>query len=139
MKIKIHTPELHPSAGRGSDPKVSISRKTGTVTLNKGTIELMGLSETSKVSLVQDEEHPTDWYLMKDPNGFAIRQASQSKSMMFNNSSLVKSIFSSLNSLDNSLSIKVDEKAVMHEACKLYPLATKLVMKQVQSTNRMTV
>ena len=121
------------------DPRISLNRKSGLISINKTLVEAMGLTAESKVSLVQDEEKPIDWYLMKDPNGFHIRKSKSSASMSFNCCSLATSVFKSLNLLDNSISIVVDEKPVMQEACKLYPLATKLVMKQVQSTNRMTV
>jgi hypothetical protein len=86
MKLTKFDAETAPkSLGRGSASVAAITfSKSGTISLNRPAIALLELSEGDKISLAQDEENPSDWYLYKDAeNGFALRTKDYAKSNQY--------------------------------------------------------
>lgn len=68
----------------------------GVITFNAAAAETMELKPEDKISLMQDEDHPENWYFFKDPKGFAMRTAYDKKGLLFNHSALRKTFIEAL-------------------------------------------
>lgn len=96
MKLKTYLPTDFKTSLR-SKPTIHLASKSGTVTFSKGAVSVLGLSEEKRnVLILQDEDHPQDWYLRVLPagstEGFNLRNKSD-QNMMFNSCGLVNKIF----------------------------------------------
>ena len=62
-------------AQRHFEPAISLNLKSGTISFNKGLVELMSLQLGTKIVVLQNEETPKDWFLLitKRDAGFVIR------------------------------------------------------------------
>lgn len=76
MKLNYYSEQtIGRSTGRSSDgtPTVTFT-KNGIISFNKFAQKLIGLTETSKITLSQDEESPENWYVHIDPHhGFQLK------------------------------------------------------------------
>lgn len=97
MKLTVFNAETMPKRQgyASAGPRISLG-KGGTLTMNNLAAELMGIEAGDAISFAQDEEDPANWYVFKDPKGFACRAHSDQKSFTFNHSFMVKSIKESL-------------------------------------------
>ncbi len=76
MKLKRFNAETCPQlVGAKGKRSLSINHK-GHVLINGLAVTTMGLKPGDKISIVQDQDHPEDWYITKDPNGFELRHKS---------------------------------------------------------------
>lgn len=76
--------------GHSNKPSIFFS-KAGTIALNKEFSSKIGLEVNDKVSIVQDEENPDDWYLLiDDENGFPLRE--NKDRLIFNNATTAKAV-----------------------------------------------
>lgn len=65
----------------------------GGISLTKTATEELGLKAGQKVSVVQDEEKPEDWYLViNDEDGFELRENTTGTGVAFNNAYIVHTL-----------------------------------------------
>ena len=85
MKLKEYNADNSKSVSMGT-PCLSVARKSGTISFNKGAVSLMGMTPDSAVTVSNDEDSPRDWYvsISKDPAAFKIRLKAGTTSAMFN-------------------------------------------------------
>lgn len=88
---------------------------SGVITLSTSAVEGLKLKEGDKMCVVQDEENPDDWYLMKDENGFSLRTYKGNNGLCFNNAYIAKSIINFLDINANSVCFKVATEATIPE------------------------
>lgn len=128
MELKFFNTSNMKSAGRAGQPTLRVTRG-GYIGLSKAAVDPMDFKAEDKVSLVQDQETPEDWYLVKDQeNGFILRESSGSGSLAFNSSVMGKAMLDSLDCPDDSVRFKVVTEPVEHETeggvIKLFPILT---------------
>lgn len=125
MKLKTFNAETC-IVKRNGKPTVGINFKMGLFRFNKECCELIGLKEGAKVSLHQDEEEPTDWYLLvNDEKGFETRRKENvTPGLLFNNSSLAKQIAESTEYEGKSAALAIGKEAVKYEKKLYWPLIT---------------
>lgn len=72
--------------------------KQGQISFSSAIITAMGLKSGDKIELIQDEEKPKDWYVVKCKNdiGFPLREYKSSNALLTNSSGLVKTFMKSL-------------------------------------------
>jgi hypothetical protein len=92
--------------------------KSGLTTFTKTAVEKLNLEVGQQVAIVQDEENPTDWYLVLDAeNGFALREYANG-ALMFCNAFIAKTIIDFMDVNTKSISFKLG-KMIDHEGMKL--------------------
>lgn len=74
MSFKVYNPKTTVSAPRKREAFISVSGKSGMISISIAAGEKMGLSLSSCVEFLQDETKPKDWYLRLHENGFLLRQ-----------------------------------------------------------------
>jgi hypothetical protein len=80
----------------------------GAVSLSKTFVQKAKLKKTDKVFVAQDEENPTDWYLVVDnKNGFPLRAGSNGEGMQFNNAYTSKSVMEALDISARSVAFRI--------------------------------
>ena len=95
MKLKAYNKE-NMSGHKLDEPYISLSRQ-GMISISEPAVEAIGLVLGDKISLLQDEDDPVNWYLMKDPdNGFVTRVYKGSKGLCFNAAKLAKTFLDEL-------------------------------------------
>lgn len=83
MKLN-HFNKANMSHQRPKESTVRFGRKSANV-ISDEAAEAIGLGKGMKVSFVQDEENPEDWYMLIDiENGFELRQGKNDKHLSFN-------------------------------------------------------
>lgn len=74
MKLKKYNrKDCHMREAGSATVRVS---RTGTFAFSKKAIEAMGITEGTRLNLLQDEDRPKDWYVEKttDPEGLRVRK-----------------------------------------------------------------
>lgn len=126
MKLKEFNSEntLSTRGGGSKIPGVSINQKSGTFSINLEACTLIDLKENDQVVIHQDEEDQENWYLEKvKEKGFTCRnQKALGKGLVFNNTSLVRSICASVEHEENGGRILIAGKPTMVEKRKLWGL-----------------
>ena len=91
MKLTFFTDQTVPkSLGRHStkSPRISFT-KAGVLVLNSNAMQKMNLKAGDKISLAQDPDSPSNWYLFKDKeNGFELRNGYKNKAGLINHRQL---------------------------------------------------
>ena len=96
MGLKRFNTETTKGMGTGQ-PLVSIARNAGLISIFGATAEALGLKPGDKVSIVQDQDNPKDWYIdTKDEAGFKLRGSDKGKGLSFNNSVICNRLLDSL-------------------------------------------
>lgn len=125
MKLKSFNSTNMRGATAG-ESSISFSRQ-GIINISQMAVDAIGLKIGDVISLEQDEENPQDWYLMKNPEGFKVRQYKGSNGLCFNAAALAKS-FLDLNDYTNthSASFRLITEPVEIDGggVKLYPVIT---------------
>lgn len=67
-QIGIHKPQ-----GLSAKPFCSISAR-GIILISSGAAALWGLKDGDRIAFWQDQQYPSDWYIVKDPDGFTLRK-----------------------------------------------------------------
>lgn len=100
--------------------------RTGQNSISAFAANKIGFMPGDRIAMVQDEEEPADWYLMRDPEGFELRQPNGAKSLHFSNAAMSNSFLDALRIDGESVSFKlVTEKQVKgKEKYELYPIIT---------------
>jgi hypothetical protein len=95
MKLKTFNTE-NTYSQRESKPFILVSQKTGLFGFNKAVNQLLALKAGDQLQFHQDEENPDEWYLEKvKQGGFTLRDYKE-KSLLFNNTTLARKIFESV-------------------------------------------
>ena len=95
MKVKIFNTENVPTV-RKTTPTIYLNYKSGLISINKSSSELMGLKDGDGVEFAQDEEEPESWYIFKSKSGGAFVLREDNGKFMTNNSGIVRRILDSL-------------------------------------------
>jgi hypothetical protein len=93
MKLKKYDASVQST--RTGEPRISFDDK-GVIRINKTAVQAIGLKAGDKVSFLQDEENPTDWYLSKDKDGFPTRDVNDSGGLVINSSKTRNDFYASL-------------------------------------------
>lgn len=100
MKLKIYDSSLNEGATTKRTPCINVCPRNGSFSLNKSAMELTGFKTGDFVSLVNDEDAPDDWYIVKDPKGFMLKSKENSKgepgTLIFRCTALATIVVSSL-------------------------------------------
>lgn len=97
MKIKRYNRE-NTGGLRSGKPTLSIHR-IGIITISKQLAEDLKIKEGSFVELLQDEDRPTDWYLIinSSDNGFEVRRKKATTyTLVFNSKHVVREMLKSV-------------------------------------------
>ncbi len=79
----------------------------GANSISKTAAEGIGLTEKDKVAILQDNDNPEDWYLIKDKeNGFPLREYSNGQ-FCFNCSAMARAIIKAFDLDTTSVSFKI--------------------------------
>lgn len=127
MKIKKFNPSTV-KVGRGTRyvKTISFNRKSGLVSINLATSQALNITQESKLTFVQDQDKPKDWYVMHDPNGYSLRRSSASASIIFVCRELCIALLESINVMENAARIIVSDTPVSEGDKVIYPLVTRL-------------
>lgn len=124
MKLKEFNAE-NTIASRSGIAAVSVNTKSGTFDFNKIACEQIGLKAGDLVVLHQDESEKENWYMEKvAKKGFSLRAKSAQTGLVFNNSSLARSVFESVELDKTSGRIFIAGKPTEFEKRKLWGLLT---------------
>lgn len=108
---------------KNSEPFIGMNVKAGTVRFNKPAIDALKINSGDEVVFHQDEDEPGDWYMQvinnnipegkestHNPKGFILRKGKATvPDLTFNNTSMVRAIFDSVEYASNSGKIKIGE------------------------------
>lgn len=95
MKLKTFNTE-NTYSQRESKPFILVSQKTGLFGFNRGAYEAIGLKAGDQVQFHQNEENREEWFIEKvKQGGFTVRNYKE-KSLLFNNTTLARTIFNSV-------------------------------------------
>jgi|LakMenEpi03Aug12_release.lakeMendotaPanAssembly.Ray.scaffolds.fasta_scaffold1068438_1 hypothetical protein len=95
MKLKTFNAE-NTFSQRQTKPFIQVSQKTGLFGFNKAVNEILELKSGDQIQFHQDEENPDEWYIEKvKQGGFTLRDY-KAKSLLFNNTTLARKIFESV-------------------------------------------
>ena len=126
MKLKAYTPEVINPFTRNNSIHIGL-HYTGRILLSKGLTDLMGLKAGDNITIFQDEEEPTDWYLAKTKKGgFPVSGRGGKHSYYLNSSEMVRKIFGSLNYRELSGSMFVGAEPV---EANIFPMITSSLKK----------
>ncbi len=120
------------SVNRMSSKPIFAFTKSGAISLNRSTMDHLGLKSKDKVELLQDEDNPKDWYVAKSTSehGFVLRHGGKkSDSLIFNSRSTTIAIQQSLQiSTDSSFRIPVAPQPMVDEGNQYWALLTRGVI-----------
>lgn len=137
MKLKKFTPSK--CTGRRSTTRtVSFNKRNGYIFVNQATQKDLDIKESDKITFVQDEENPKEWFLMKSDDGFTIKRSSASGSLYTMSKEVANNVIRSLEILDNAVRVMISDQAIMYEGQKLYPLVTRLASPNKQAISPLT-
>lgn len=96
MKLKtFNTQNIQPT--RSSSPFIGINTKTGVFAINRTAAEAIGIKDGDQVQFHQEEDSPENWYIEKvKDGGFTVRLANDRGILLFNNTTLSRMIFASV-------------------------------------------
>jgi hypothetical protein len=126
MKLTVFNAETMPQGAfgeRSTLPKIVLG-KVGSITINKGCADLVGIKSGDAVSFAQDDDG--NWYIYLDPTGFKARQHSDQRSLTFSHSQMAKAIKDSFALKgDESLHFLVAGQPTVHGKVKYWGLIIK--------------
>lgn len=124
MQLKKYD-ALNTVSSRKGNPTISFNRG-GAIGISGEACKAIGLSEGDKVSLVEDEENPGDWYITKDKDGFPLRKSNaEAKGTVFNCAAISSKVLDFLNWQEKKAAIcRIALTPVTQEKMKLYPILT---------------
>ena len=98
MKFKEYNPETQPShRGPLSSPVIRLNVISGTITISKTLCERLKITEIDRISFLQDEDEPENWYIEKTSKGFGLNPVQkQLGTFRFSSTSTVRDIFNSV-------------------------------------------
>ena len=124
MKLKSFNPTNIPASTKSGIPKIALNSKSGTISFTKFACEKLGLKLTgAQIEFFQDEKNKEDWYISESKVGFVLR-AKDDKSMLFNATFLVKSIFESKEYLHHTGHVLIAAEPVKINNVDHWPLIT---------------
>jgi bifunctional DNA-binding transcriptional regulator/antitoxin component of YhaV-PrlF toxin-antitoxin module len=102
---------------------LNINYKHGTIAINKGASELIGLNAGDKVEFYQDTESIEDWYIAKtdDEYGFPLRKSGAG--LVLNNAKVARAITESAG-LEQSASYMISSKVKQNDSQSLFLIVT---------------
>lgn len=119
MQLKEFNPTTV-GVSRRSGTYISLNNKSGLVYINENAISALQLKGGTDVQFLQDENEPAIWYLeIVKKGGFKLRLPKPSskgvKGLFFNNTSLCRSIFDSVNFTGNYGRILIGESVTFQK------------------------
>lgn len=130
MKLKEFNSQ-NSSFIKTGEPTISCNVKAGLMNLSAELCKSMKLEADDRVSVLQDEDTPQDWYLAASKEGFKLRKDRDDKSgntaLSFNNTITVKAIAKSLGIESNYFKCRVGDEPVILGKGKYFPIITKSV------------
>lgn len=123
MEIEIYDSSILKS-GRLQRPAVHIN-KGGLCTFNPQAVESLNLASGNTISFVRDKTNPRDWYILRDPNGLALRE--KTKGQLIVNAKLVRELmFETLGAKQKNGSVKflIAKEPAQHKDKMLYAILT---------------
>jgi hypothetical protein len=121
MKLKFHTPQEHVIVSPKL-PVIAVNPDNGRISFSTSLVQGIGLKENDRVTFVQDEERPKDWYLVKNAEGFQLKESGQVLAIV--NKSIAKAIMDSIG-VDSTAKIPVAIKHQDIEGHRLFAVFTK--------------
>lgn len=129
MKLKFFNASNLPSIMKGV-PQVRIS-KAGAFSFNIPAGQILGLTKESRIELAQDEENPSDWYLIvrtSDNNdAFPVRVYKEYKdhsTYMFSNSTMAKTFMEAIKADSKTAALNISIHSIDVEGMQLFPVIT---------------
>lgn len=98
---------------RKGEVSIRINRKAA-ISISKAAAELTGFQPGDSIGLLQDDE-TADWYLIKDPDGFTLRDTGKTGSLSFNSTALANMILESAELPENSYKFKIAREPIATE------------------------
>lgn len=103
LELTEYSPETTSKDKGKGDPALSFNVKAGLISLNKSACDMLSIDKTKKVLLHQNKKDKTSWYLeVSLERGFELRIQEGKTGASFNNTSLVKEIFESIDFEDQT-------------------------------------
>ena len=87
MKFKVYNQTNSRNSVQGKST-LRINERTGLFTFSKAAGEIMEVQDRGRITILQNEESPEDFYICKDPDGDSFELRGKDKSFSFNSSSL---------------------------------------------------
>lgn len=103
-------------------PHIRVS-KTGLVSINIGLSQLLNLKKGDALELIQDEDHPKDWFIAKSVKGFKV-WTKDDKAFALNNVFMSKTFLKSLNIPGSGASFPVSSDPIKEGNYDLYAIIT---------------
>jgi hypothetical protein len=109
-------------------PTIRIS-KTGFISFNKSAVQKLAFKPDEKISIIQDELRPTDWYIQKtdDPDGFELR--TYAKTSMAMNAAKIASILLDSLGLTESTTFRMATEPTVDNGEEYFAILTKVPQK----------
>lgn len=129
MKLKVYTPDKLPAKDKGK-PVIYVNLITGRFRIHVKIQERLGLSVGDKLIFAQDEDNPSEWFVAKSNNeeGFELKRYAhmngKENTILFNNTTLVKTIFASAEFEGESGRLVVGTESTKVGELLYYPLIT---------------
>ncbi|MDC1285229.1 hypothetical protein N8Z33_00920 [Flavobacteriaceae bacterium] len=123
MKLKVYNEQN--SHGKSVSPATIRIHSKGVCSFNATAVRELNLKTNDRVSLLQDEESPANWYICKSEDGFNLRNAGTNKTaLLFNNYLFTKNLYKSCNlgGLSYGFMLSVTPEKV--DGMKLYAIIT---------------
>lgn len=126
MKAKIfNLSNCSQTAGK-SKSKIRVSKRYGVISFPVPVIEKMKLTEKSRIELINDTEHPRDWYIsvVGTAPGFVLSKRAHGKGqpyLVLRSHQLVAELFKSLRVSGESFEVAVGD---YDSELNLWPLIT---------------
>ena len=98
--------------------------KNGCMTLNGSLVRLLKLKEDSKLAILQDEEHPNEWYLYVCSEGFKLHQLPGTDAMKIYNGLVANELLRSCKLYEDSYQMIVSAEPQMIEEMSLFAILT---------------
>jgi bifunctional DNA-binding transcriptional regulator/antitoxin component of YhaV-PrlF toxin-antitoxin module len=98
----------------------------GQIVINNEAATKIGLKAGDTIAIFQDSETPTNWYLVKDKDGFKLRASGKtSPTLVTANPTVVKNLLASLKiESKDAVRFKMGTEAIKHEKLSLFAINT---------------
>lgn len=134
MKIKIYNRDTISPSKKVQVPTVSFS-ESGAILFNRPAGELLDL-ENKKYCIVQDEEKPSDWYVMEDEkSGMQARKVFEYplhkgviKGWQFNSTVICKDLYAAVKFVKPTTRVRLAQEPTEAGKMKLFAILTKAVL-----------
>ncbi len=127
MKLKIYN-KANSATLRKGKPTVRVNSKSGAISFNTFATMELGLVTDTGLEIVQDENRPQDWYIMKSDSDSAFKarpKALTRDGFIIQSVVLSKAILKSVNADSTSASFLIGTVPVVHDGVELYAIITK--------------